>query len=182
MSTRSLTVFLDRNAKEFAVMYKHYDGYIDGHGQNLKEFLSGKQIVNGFGECSDRSMIFNGMECLAAGVVAHFKEEGDPGDVYIYKAGTKDVGEEYVYTIFSPNDSNIYIEVEGYEGNILYHGPIEDFDIEEANREEGRLMNEEYDIEEEEVTLPEITLPLSKAIEHTQKSLQALIIKKANQS
>lgn len=40
MGTRSLTVFIDEhNDKEIVVMYRQMDGYPEGHGQDLVDFL-----------------------------------------------------------------------------------------------------------------------------------------------
>lgn len=61
MGTRSLTVLKDDEDVEIAVMYRQYDGYPDGHGQQLAEFI--------------RNADHNGMDCLAAQIVAHFKTE-----------------------------------------------------------------------------------------------------------
>jgi hypothetical protein len=70
MSTRSLTVVLDEEGDDVMVLYRHWDGYPDAHGQELKKFLFGRKIVNGIG-ANDKNN-FNGMECLAASLVAHF--------------------------------------------------------------------------------------------------------------
>jgi len=98
MGTRSLTIFHDGDArqygKEIAVLYRQYDGCPDGHGKELADFLEDKPIVNGI---STNPNVFNGMGCLAAAVVAHFKDGA--GGFYLYPAGTRDCGEEYTYHI-----------------------------------------------------------------------------------
>ena len=96
MGTRALTVFQDSDNNEIAVLYRQFDGYEDGHGKELVEFLENKEILNGIsGQTLQEA--FNGMNCLAAAVVAHFKQE--IGRIYLYPAGTRDCGEEYIYTI-----------------------------------------------------------------------------------
>lgn len=95
MGTRSLTVFKDEHGEEMAVMYRQYDGYPEGHGMALAEFLSGKAVVNGIPMGMKEG--FNGPGCLAAQVVAHFKD--DIGDFYLYGPNTRDIGEEFIYTI-----------------------------------------------------------------------------------
>ncbi|KKL22225.1 hypothetical protein LCGC14_2437560 [marine sediment metagenome] len=97
MGTRCLTVFKEEDGTEIAVMYRQMDGYPSGHGQELADFLAGKALVNGIGADDSKDTAFNGMHCLAASVVAHFKK--DLGSVYLYPAGTRDVGEEYTYTV-----------------------------------------------------------------------------------
>lgn len=98
MSTRSLTRFYDEQGKEFACMYRHCDGYPEGHGADLADLSldSGKPIpvtngISGAGKC------FNGPHCLAASVVAGLKD--GPGQIYLYQVGQHDIGEEYVYHV-----------------------------------------------------------------------------------
>ena len=73
MGTRCLTVIKDYNDKEIVVMYRQYDGYIDVHGHELANFCKDIKIVNGYG--SDTKNIANGMGCLAAQIVSHFKKD-----------------------------------------------------------------------------------------------------------
>ncbi len=97
MGTRCLTVFKEEDGTEIAVLYRQHDGYPDGHGKDLADFLDGKVIVNGISGDNTKDTAFNGMPCLAASVVAHFKD--DIGSFYLYPAGTRDMGEDYIYTI-----------------------------------------------------------------------------------
>ena len=97
MGTRCITrVFNDMN-QEILCLYRQFDGYPEGHGKELSEYLEGNPITNGIGGSSKLGESFNGMECLAASLVAHFKSE--VGNFYIYPPGTKDIGEEYEYCI-----------------------------------------------------------------------------------
>jgi hypothetical protein len=125
MGTRSLTVVMDQG-KEIVCMYRQFDGYPSGLGQELRDFLSKRKIVNGFSAGDSRN--FNGIGCLAAQVVAHFKK--GIGNVYLYAPGTRDVGEEYVYTITRGRDGGINLQVQecGAEMKVLYSGPVEGFD------------------------------------------------------
>lgn len=97
MGTRCLTVFKNEEGTEIAVLYRQMDGYPEGHGQELADFLADKALVNGIGGDTTKATAFNGMPCLAASVVAHFKD--DIGSFYLYPAGTRDIGEEYIYTV-----------------------------------------------------------------------------------
>ena len=57
MGTRSLTTFVetykDNSGKkvknEIVTMYRQYDGYMEGHGKDLADFLAGGKLVNGIG-------------------------------------------------------------------------------------------------------------------------------------
>jgi len=111
MGTRCLTVFKEDDGTEIAVLYRQMDGYPEGHGEELAEFLADKAIINGIGGES-LAGAFNGMHCLAAAVVAHFKT--DIGGFYLYPAGTRDVDEEYVYTVTN-RDGKPHVEVEEAE-------------------------------------------------------------------
>lgn len=119
MGTRCLTVFQNEQGKEIAVMYRQMDGDPDGHGQELKDYLKGKALTNGFGGSADSKNYFNGMSCLAARVVAHFKKD-EIGGFYLEPAGTRDIGEEYIYVV-KPQSNNrercTAIVVESFEPN-----------------------------------------------------------------
>jgi len=126
MGTRSLTVFIDEdNKKEIVVMYRQYDGYIEWYGMRLCEYLqSFEKVVNGIS--GETTKIANGMSCLSAQVIMHMKSqitrydynnrvfnpetgETEPaliegnheGGIYLYPAGTRSVGEEYIYVVKS---------------------------------------------------------------------------------
>lgn len=95
MGTRSLT-FVYEGDKPIMNMYRQYDGYPSGHGAELVEFLAGGKLVNGIG--ADKN-VFNGMGCLAASLVAHFKKS--PGGFYIYSVDSKDCGQDFEYHIYA---------------------------------------------------------------------------------
>lgn len=127
MGTRSLTVVLDNwNNEEIVVMYRQMDGYPSGHGADLGEFLKDFTIVNGIGITENRR-VANGMGCLAAQIVAYFKD--GPGGIYLHSANTRNCGEEYVYTVYY-TEGELYIKVEKTYGdvNLIYDGAIKDFD------------------------------------------------------
>ena len=123
MGTRSLTTFNDEwDNKEIVVLYRQYDGYPQGHGKELFEFLDGTTVGNGINADSPPKFA-NGMGCLAAQIVSHFK--GDKaGDFYLYAPGTRDVGEQYIYSIYFTEKtlmikiSNMYNDDESFDGTI----------------------------------------------------------------
>ena len=77
----------------------------------------------------------NGMSCLAAQLVSYFKDE--PGGFYLYRADTRDIGEEYVYTIYVEKaHKNIMIKVEktAYDEDFknrfmeeIFDGPVDNY-------------------------------------------------------
>lgn len=129
MGTRSLTVFRQtENGKngEICVMYRQMDGYPSGHGADLKEFLADMYLVNGI-SLAEKRKISNGMNCLTAQVIAHFKE--GPGGFYIMPAKTRNAWEEYIYTLY-PIDELVGLKVEDvYRKEVIYNGPIHLWDI-----------------------------------------------------
>ena len=135
MGTRSLTTFKeDHTNEEIVVLYRQYDGYPEGHGIDLFRFLNKMNMVNGIAG-GEKRKISNGMSCLAAQMVSYFKEE--PGGFYLYRADTRDVGEEYVYTIYVENaHKNIMIKVEktAYDEDFknrfmeeIFDGPVDNY-------------------------------------------------------
>tara|TARA_B110000858_G_scaffold180828_1_gene218773 strand:+ start:2072 stop:2530 length:459 start_codon:yes stop_codon:yes gene_type:complete len=115
MGTRSLTTFVetykDNSGKkvknEIVTMYRQFDGYMEGHGKELADFLAGGKLVNGIGR-GDK-VVFNGMGCLSAQVVAHFKDGA--GGFYLQR-GNKNSGEEYRYKVIGDFETKeITIEV-----------------------------------------------------------------------
>jgi len=95
MGTRCLTVIHDERDEEIAFLYRQFDGYPEGHGKELKDFLKGIKIINGIQDT--RIGVANGANCLAAQIVAHFKTE--VGQFYLYPAKTRDCGEDYIYHV-----------------------------------------------------------------------------------
>ena len=97
MGTRCLTVMEEEDGTEIAVLYRQMDGYPDGHGAELREYVKGKRMVNGIGSGDNLTNAFNGAGDLAASIIAHFKT--DIGGFYLHPAGTRDMGEEYIYFV-----------------------------------------------------------------------------------
>ncbi len=95
MGTRALTFVYDGD-KPIVNLYRQYDGYPTGHGAELAEFLDGFKIVNGIG--AETARIANGMGCLAAQVVAHFKDS--VGGFYIHSVDATECGQDYEYHVY----------------------------------------------------------------------------------
>ena len=134
MGTRSLTHIYDTDwdqTRLLCTIYRQFDGYPTGMGQDLKDFLTPFNVVNGL-RLADDSKTANGAGCLTAQLIAAFKTE--PGNVYIYPPGSTDCGEEYVYSIYAKAGEPVRIKVEDtyQSGHVLYDGPVSDFDPEKA--------------------------------------------------
>ena len=110
MGTRCLTFVYEKYGqvqKPVVNMYRQYDGYPTGHGAELAEFLSAGRMVNGL-DGVGKELQFNGMGCLAAQMVANFKES--PGGFYIYPTDITECGQDYEYHVYLKKDE-LYIEV-----------------------------------------------------------------------
>jgi hypothetical protein len=111
MGTQSMTTFIDTYTDKqgklkkikIVTMYRQMDGYPDGHGLELADFLRSGKMVNGvsWGETEN---VFNGMGCLSAQAIAHFKTE--PGNIYLHRGGTIDCWEEYRYDVINNGINN----------------------------------------------------------------------------
>ena len=127
MSTRSLIRFAEReegvsfseHPERIEVqVYKHYDGYPEGHPVDLAKFLIGFNMVNGL---QDRYKEANGLGCLAAQYVAAFKEQA--GDVYIENPDTDHGDIEYITYVWGTENKDIWMSIfDVYEDICLFVG------------------------------------------------------------
>lgn len=129
MGTRTL-VHIKDGKKTIATIYRQYDGYPTGMGDDIKEILNdGKvNILNGFGD-QQVPRHFNGMGCLAAYLIGELKQK-KIGNVYIMAPNTKDTGEDYTYTISEDlGILNLKVVENGYNGNkTIFNGSLITFD------------------------------------------------------
>lgn len=109
MGTRCLTFVYEKYGdvqKPVVNMYRQFDGYPEGHGAELAEFLSAGKMVNGL-RLGANEKFFNGMGCLSAQMVAHFKQES--GGFYLYPTEITDCGQDYEYHVYDKD--GLYVEV-----------------------------------------------------------------------
>jgi hypothetical protein len=122
MGTRSLTFVYD-DKTPVVCMYRQFDGYPSGHGQELSDFLFDGKLVNGI-PYGSKEKLFNGMGCLAAQMIATFKK--DSGGIYLYHPDkTRDGGQEYEYHVFG--DKIIVYSGCNEDDNVLFEGSWSDF-------------------------------------------------------
>lgn len=113
MGTRSLTYVYDgrdtKNTQALLCMYRQFDGYPSGAGQEIADFAKGFTIVNGIGGEADLGSIANGAGCFAAQLVKHMKD--DVGGVYLYTAEQdQDAGQEFEYHLFVQEGAPVQIK------------------------------------------------------------------------
>lgn len=123
LSTRSLTTIESEwDGKEIVVICRQMDGYHEGRGRELAEWLKDICVVNGISYGVDRKLA-NGMSCLAAQMISHFKTE--PGSFYIHPAGSRDLGEEYLYRVYLDGEGEIskrQLKISCFSGPITMFG------------------------------------------------------------
>ena len=120
MGTRSRTIIHD-DAVPLISMYRQFDGYLSGHGLELARFLIDMKIVNGLG--LEREQVANGAGCLAAQMIAYFKNK--PGNIYIEPMPDEDTDHvDYVYKVMV-DSGKITVEVTGDGNN--FKGTVSEF-------------------------------------------------------
>jgi hypothetical protein len=100
--------------------------------------LAQGKLVNGYGS-NEPQLVFNGMGCLAAQVVANFKD--GPGNIYLHRGGTTNCWEEYRYEVIGNEETKELtfkcIEVHG-KPVTLYQGTVQGFlEFVEKQKEEA---------------------------------------------
>ena len=139
MGTRCLTFVYEESKtgdKPEAIinLYRQFDGYPTGHGAELAEFLNTGTMTNGL-RMGQTGRFFNGMGCLAAQLVAYFKQEA--GNFYLYPVTAEDCGQDFEYHIYNI-DGKLKIKVMNCGSNFfgmtndetyepLFEGSLEEF-------------------------------------------------------
>ena len=141
MSTRSTIRFRNDGDSPVCCVYKHFDGYIEGLGHSLAEWLKGMTLINGISNKEQEGHDYaNGIGCLAAKWIADNKTE--TGDIYMCSS---DAQEEYNYDVIlkrqnmrmfavdgTKADDCIVVTVRNSKGNLIFSGsPSELLEFEE---------------------------------------------------
>lgn len=128
MGTRSTVKFYSEfdQEKVLVSVYQQHDGYIDGVGHELAEWLISKKMINGIQHQTMEEGYANGMGCLASQFIANFKTR--IGSLYI---GTIDGKESYNYHV-RLIDGKLIIEVD----DIFKGTPQELLDFNEQGEED----------------------------------------------
>jgi hypothetical protein len=98
MGTRSLT-YVYEGETPIMCMYRQFDGYLEGHGQELANFLNELTVGNGISGKPELFNFANGMGCLAAQMIVWFKKT--PGGFYIHPVDlNQDCWQDYEYHVY----------------------------------------------------------------------------------
>lgn len=123
MGTRAIVNVYDVvdnfNEGKIVSIYSQWDGYPSGIGRELSVFLNNIHLVNGFTRQETRR-IANGMGCLAAQIVSHFKKE--VGSFYLVSCNENEHGQDYTYDVYQDK-----VRVTNYSGEVIFLGSWEDF-------------------------------------------------------
>lgn len=118
MGTRSVTWVYETNLEPVLALYGQYDGYPQGVGSKIAEFLKPLKLVNGFGLNPVNEA--NGMGCLAAQLVAAFKQK--VGGYYIVSPAGNNYGQDYEYHIYSDR-----VIVKNWDQQVIFQGTWSQF-------------------------------------------------------
>ena len=138
MGTRSKTSFIKKRGgklEHLVSVYQQYDGYIEGVGYDIANFILDKQICNGISLGRDTSKLANGFGCLIAQFIREFKKE--VGGLYIT---TEDDIQEYIYNVIFDEDlyfsnsfdvelpTDRYFEIKVYDWNdeTIFEGTLKE--------------------------------------------------------
>lgn len=144
MGTRSIThlSIIENGIKHrLCTFYRQYDGYPQGHGLEMAEFL------NGFSDKPvpyNKSVIglkHNGFDDMAFQLLAVLKMKMGPLGLYLCKPGTSGMGAEYTYDVcFNEETKEVIIKViPEFNTTDAFEGTVQEFvsrfgqDQEEAN-------------------------------------------------
>jgi hypothetical protein len=98
MGTRSLTYVYDGETP-IMCMYRQFDGYLSGHGQELANFLNELTMGNGIPGKVEMFSFANGMGDLAAQMIVWFKKT--PGGFYIHPIElNQNAWQDYEYHVY----------------------------------------------------------------------------------
>ena len=132
MSTRSLVRFATREEgvsfsehpeRVEVQVYKHYDGYPEGHPLDLAKFLKDFTIGNGI-PYPEPDKMANGLGCLAAQYIAAFKMK--PGDLYVENSDTEHGDIEYITYVWGTENKDIWMSIfDTYEDKCIFVGEPE---------------------------------------------------------
>lgn len=132
MGTRSNTIIKDERGEVLCNIYRQFDGYLSGHGNDLKEILGDCKIINGFGMDDKAPKQFNGMGCLAAYLVGQLKGESI-GGIYLDSPSrvTEPGVNDYTYVLSPGTDGGVVIKAYHWE-DLIFEGKLTDLSVEET--------------------------------------------------
>lgn len=111
MSTPGLVVIVNSEGQEICAIYKHHDGEPTSLGAWLKSKLKGLHVSDGippYKYTVKEARCFASAECMAAWIVGQMKAD-KCGEVGLYPAGTRNIGEYHIYEVVPREGGKIWI-------------------------------------------------------------------------
>jgi hypothetical protein len=121
--------------QELCLVYRQFDGYPTGHPMETAEWLASGTVVNGYSKTD--TLQFNGAGCLAAQLVAKYKE--GVGGTYIQSLKSRgNSWEDYLYDIIIKEDKSIEYRCyeNGSKKKLIFCGSPAEF-VEKYQKEEA---------------------------------------------
>lgn len=118
MGTRCLT-YVYEGKTPLICLYRQFDGYPSGHGSELADFLNKIEIGNGISGKREIGEFANGMGCLAAQLIAHFKKS--VGGFYMFSVENGGGGVDYEYHVY---ENKIVVKD---PDDVVFSGTLDDF-------------------------------------------------------
>ena len=104
-------------------IYRQFDGYPDGHGLELAKACN-KTLCNGFGLKEKFRTHANGMQCLAAQVIAKLKNN-TLGNIYIVPSDGEVEHVDFVYVVKGKEGEKPTILCRNNAGPVFTGTPLE---------------------------------------------------------
>jgi hypothetical protein len=117
MGTRSTIKFKYKGQTVCAIYHQH-DGYIEGVGNELKEFIKSGTFVNGYTHREERQ--FNGFGCFIAQYIAEHKN--GVGGLYITDL---DDEQEYNYIVEVLTDNKVVVSCKEVDDFTEFVGSVD---------------------------------------------------------
>lgn len=100
MSTRSITHIHEAHTGREEIIcsfYRHSDGYPEGHGKDLNDWLNGKRLVNGVGSDFVPGRDFNRAGTMAVQLMHYIQEVSG---CEVIPTGQTGHWEEFIYDVY----------------------------------------------------------------------------------
>ena len=121
MGTHALIKIKDSENNLITRIFVQWDGYPNGVGKQIQDAVGHLTVVNGWNDADTQA---NGMECLAATLVAAMKN--CTGNVYIVGSSTKWYS-DYDY-VLTEKEGVVQVSCKS-DKRPIYKGPLKDWDI-----------------------------------------------------
>lgn len=121
MTSCTTTIFRRHRPRALVTMFRFSNGYPEAHGKELAVFLKNIEIV-GHQVPNHPKPFAMGPGCLAAQMVAHFKQ--GPGHIYLAECPGEP---DYDYLVSIDDDGTVELRVHDSSYDLIFAGSPQDF-------------------------------------------------------